>query len=560
MNIKHTIIALFLFLFAPLFTQENVSVTWQSVGAGEILTSPKLTSYGFISISEGNLMNAVTETGVVLWRRTLNGVASPFYSITNDNFLYITSDNANTLSLYNPDGLFLWEVTLVEPAIQDPVIGRDGRVYIVSNNSISCYGVKGLLKWNKTVFDKTSLPLTEMNDGSVLYIYNTKNNHYSSGIRISPYGELLEEIDFIDAIHTIKSFNNGVIITFVNGSVGVCEVVNSSTQTIWSTKEQNNLGKAQQIILGQDHFGVLYEKNFFVEYSFMNQSENWTIKMPSQLLNKELYTIYYKGMYIITSTEFAIAYYGQNSTDSLIAWQKNIHTDDNASYAIVTNSAYLIVPHKNWVISGFKLIEDSEKNYTTEVAIQKEQRYESFTFGKSIRGLSTDTISTSLHSGLYAANEAHYIRYIESKIQEYELEYFTLSDSVNIAEKARVYYVASQFQSSHFNYLVPYILSNEKDPYFIQLSMQIAANIAYDPQEIMLVAIEKYYFANKSSASDDILIGICDAVGEICKYMGRPSLTARGKQILSDITRNSSNVRVRNKANEVFRSFIEFEN
>ncbi len=546
---------------SSVISQDSVTLSWKAVGAGQIISSPKPTSYGFISISQGNLMNAVSETGTVLWRRTVQGNISPYFSVSEDNFVYITSDNAKVLSMYNPDGLLLWNVELEKSATQDPVIGRDGRVYIVSDYLISCYGVKGILKWKISQDYNTVTSLVELNDGSLLYILDNDNTRYSDAIRISPYGQIVEEIEFVDVISSIKKYEDGAIISFVNTSVGLCSVVDRKTVTLWSTPENSNFDTVLSILIGIDSFSVLFSNYHISTYSISEKKLSWTKILPSQLHDKNIYATYSDGKYIFASTKFAIAYTNDGSQNSgNIAWQKTIKTEESAFFPLITKSAYLIVSHSNWSISGYKL-DDSEYLFDRQrIPIPQDKPYGSFTTKGYTSNVSIEQLSLSLNVGLYGYHESSYIDFIEKNVQEYSLEYMNLRDNVNIAQKAQVYLISSFFESSRFNYLIPFILENETDPYFIELAMIMASNISYDPQEIMLKAIEQYYYVNRSSANDEILIATCDAVGQICRYMGRPSLTTRGKQILSDIVNNTKSVRVQNKANEVFRSFIEFEN
>ena len=58
-----------------------------------------------------------------------------------------------------------------------------------------------------------------LNDGSILVIYNGQKADISSkGVRISPFGEILEEITFESFVKNLSITNNGVLISFTNAS------------------------------------------------------------------------------------------------------------------------------------------------------------------------------------------------------------------------------------------------------------------------------------------------------------------------------------------------------
>ncbi len=550
-----------LFTLCTAFAQEEISAQWQSVVGGTVVATPKKTSYGFVMISEGRIMNASTENGTIIWRKNIRGRPSPFFSITEENFVYITTDNAKKLSLYNPDGIFLWEVDLEESATADPLPGRDGRVFVLENDTLSAYGAQGGRKWRIEIGEGAGFPLVEMNDGSLLYVLGENGIPTSAAIRISPYGQIIEKIEFIDTITTIQDYEDGVILGFENGSIGSCAVIDGVTKTISSAFTVESDAYPKSIVIGDDSFFVLFSDASISEFSMENNSVIWRKDLLSTLDNSSVYLSYINGSLVVANTEYVCAYYSAESNrGGSIAWEKRIASSSGAYFPFITGSAYLVLSHPNWVVAGYNLL-DSElisENVMTE-GKKVTVSYSTFKENSKHTRQSIEAIYEHLQNDDYGALEVQYQKRINSEITTYNQEYQSFITNTNIAEKSLVYLSTALFESSDYNYIIPLMLNGEIDPYFIQLALQVAATIAYDPREIMLAAIEEYYSLHKSLLSDAVQMSVCDAVYSICKYMGRPALTKRGKQILSDMIQTSESMHVQKKVGETLFKFIELE-
>lgn len=534
---------------------------------GNVVAPPKRTSYGFISLIEGRLMSASTGSGTVIWRKSIKGVPSAFFTINDENFVYITTDNATKLSLYSPDGIFLWEAELAEPAVADPIVGRDGRVFIVSKTSISCYGTQGTRKWFTRVPEGGTLPLSEMNDGSLLYIPFFTKNDASIGIRISPYGESLEEIEFTGRISTLTSFSDGIIFGFENGTIGSCAVINNVTETTWALAPQKTSNAVPQVIIpGYDGFCVLFSNSHIAEYSLHDQSLMWQLTDHKVQAGQNFFSAYDNGRYVFASQNYTVAYQNAQSSEGVnTLWQKQVSSSEVPSFPIVTSSAYLIIASSNWIISGYNLLDEENFNEInrTQIDDNKIDVYTGFRSrnkNPSLDQMSFETMMQSLSAGDYASLELEYKQFIQNYLTQYQTEYMNSTDYFsNLAEKSNVVMLAAKFETSDYDYLIPLMLKNEKDPSIIVATLRAARTIAYDPDEIMLKAIEYLYNTQKSLLSPTVLSELSEAVYSICRYMGRPALTKRGKEILSSMLLPGTYSTAQIKAQEILLRFIDLE-
>ncbi len=539
-------------------SQDTIDVEWQSVLGGNVVAPPKRTSYGFILLSEGRILNAVTENGTILWRRNIRGMPSSFYTVTDENFIYLTTNNATFLSKYNPDGAILWETLLEGTAISDPLSGRDGRVFVAEENAISAYGTMGIRKWRTEVPQGEGLPLVEMNDGSLLYILQAKKGAGSMALRISPYGDILEEIEFIDTVTTLKSYEDGVILGFENGTIGSCAVIDGKTKTTASVFYLQEGVTPKSITVGNEGFCVLFTNNTISEYALDKQTLLWSTSISQNLNYDDVSVSFIGDSYVLANASY-VSSYSSGSKGGVLTWEKYIRESEGSYFPIVTRSAYVIVARPNWVIAGYKLFEQEMILENVPSAATDFKTYSQFkSTARHLHNL--NTMLEQLKTGNYGVKELEYKRTIDNALFEYNNEYSSFVTNIHFGEKSQIYMLSSLFQSSDYTHIVPLILQNEIDPYYIQLAFEVAANIAYDPKESMLQAIEEYYSTHTTLLNENQLLSLCDAVYAICHYMGRPALTKRGKQILTSMLQTSKSVAVQKKVSETLYSFIELEN
>jgi len=177
-----------LILFFPsigfVFSQSTVLGTksWQTVLSGNVLSKIEPSSYGFVVITEGRLLNAFSENGQILWQRNLAQKGSGFCVSMNGDFVYTAIDKK--LSLFNTSGIALWTIETKTPIVEKPLPGWDGRLFVREKNAISSYTINGLLRFRLEVSDGLDCPLLTLNDGSLLYMQKKNLSGKSTALRI----------------------------------------------------------------------------------------------------------------------------------------------------------------------------------------------------------------------------------------------------------------------------------------------------------------------------------------------------------------------------------------
>ncbi|MGI5172095.1 PQQ-binding-like beta-propeller repeat protein [Treponema sp. OMZ 840] len=587
---------------------------WQSVLGGDAVSSPKRTSYGFVGLSEGKILSACTGNGTVIWRRSLPDSPSAWFTVSAYNFIYLVSEDGTKLALYNPDGIMLWQTVLEEKAVSDPLCGRDGRVFIAGKNSLSCYGTQGTKKWTLSLPQAGRFALQEMNDGSVLYIPEAKKNGASMGIRISPYGELIEDIVFTAEISCLASHESGLILGFKTGTVGCASVLKSVTKTLWSIPPQKSGSVPGLIIPGSQGFCVLYSDFTLCEYDFQKRSVLWSAQNSRLKPGENFFAAYDTDSYLFAHTApsgtYAASYTAagipeQNEKKSnggaknggtnrdkrdkkdesknndkadkapqRLLWEREIKTAADSRFPLITSTLHLIVCGKNWVVSAYDLKNKNEniKPPIYDFEPYRIQNYAGFT--NTIERLAKETeqavrsaryeknadVAEHLRAGNYGVKEYGYKKRIQNALNSYAEDYLLPNRrSTDTVEKTTTLALMAQFETTDFNYAVPLFLKNEEEPVLLAAAMRCAGSIGYDPDGKMLEAIEHLYATKKTVLPDPVLVELAEAVYALCRYMGRPAFIKRGKAVLSDMLTSGKSGSVQNKVRAVMLRFIALE-
>ncbi|MGI9214365.1 MAG: PQQ-binding-like beta-propeller repeat protein [Gammaproteobacteria bacterium] len=145
-----------------------------------IYSSPAIGADGNIYIST-NYIYSVNPNGTLKWsyEQTTGWGSSP--AISTDGSVYIGAGN---LYCYHPNGTLKWIYSLnnTRNSIHSPVIGKNGNIYITSDNYLHCINPSGSLQWSFAVTGGVSSvdnPLVLGSDDSV-YV-GSESNYADSG-------------------------------------------------------------------------------------------------------------------------------------------------------------------------------------------------------------------------------------------------------------------------------------------------------------------------------------------------------------------------------------------
>lgn len=599
-NIKN-ILGIFLFIniiISKSFSVDSVKLStdnanWTSVIGGKAIIAPLQTSYGFVVLTDGKMISACTENGQKLWEKKVPGHPEPFIAVVSNDFLVTVSDN-KVVSLINPSGLVLWSKKVGFSIEDNPTKGKDGRFFVRGNKNIACFGINGICKWSISTPQLRNIPLTQFNDGTILAILDkTTTNGKSTGIRITPFGEIIETIDFAGIITDSISCEDGILLSFISGGMGLCKVEKNITQTKWAIPSNDFVFQssvpsqgAKFIAINKDITALTFcDSSLNTKIIFF---ENYSGQIKNSFSTKD---VFYKNITCISSASNGECLFLSDKTkafvfniDGEIVWHATLPDSSsragNWNYISYTRNNFIVICSTSWVMNGFRTIQNLSRKKNNNMSVNRNtnnpKRYENFykidtsIFDKYVFSDSLDSdllgknrIQT-LQKGNYGSNEIEFQSKLLSANKAYSA-FLASSFSGARQEQKSIFLrdsIGLQTLILQLSYLgtddVPEILAamiqTENNTENLINIIKAAGICGYDPNEKMLSSIEKKLLT--IPCTNTVLIqNISDCVFQICKFMGRPAFYSHcmeiQKKLLSLQYSNEVHQTVRNNLKKI---------
>ena len=557
-------ILILLLLFSVSGEDFDLSVqkpSWTAVISGEAVCPPQSTSYGFAVLTDGRMISAFTDGGTVLWQRGVPGRPDPYLTVLDGDFLLSVS-GGNTLSLINPGGLALWSVTLPFAVTAAPVSGRDGRIFVRGRKDISCYGIKGICKWHLSTDDQNSVPLQEFPDGSLVVFLMKAAGGKTSALRLSPFGELLEEITFAGTVVSASSCGAGILVSFSGGGSGLCILRNGKTADGWSAASP----------AGSFFLTVSESLASFIEpsgqgsrVSFINPATgktSCTVLVPGVSCTSVISAKSYSDGVFFSDPHRSVFC----SSDGSITWSSQLPSRESGrqqwNYLACSDDNHLILCGTSWAVSGYLMSQTTrtasrpEKSDSGYNDFYKQESDMSPLYGLEQQldpGLSGSARADLLCTGMYGRDEIEWTSDITAACASYlasiqgattgtrsPVTVFT-SDMAGTDAMLRqlAYYGTSQFPR-----LIAKLLTAEKNRTHLRTLLEAAGECGYDPDGYLLDAVDRTFYTIPST--DDVLLtALCGTVYSLCRFMGRPAFFSHGRSILARLLYPQYSDRVR---------------
>lgn len=573
------------FLFLIIFSSENffsqtalyqtdlstLSPSWQTVIGGEIVAPPAETSYGFAAVTDGRMISAFTQKGVILWQKSIKGKSERFFSSWNDFLIAVT--DKSVLNFINPGGTFLWSVDCGFEITQNPFVGRDGRIFVQGKKNIACYGLKGSQKWKLELKENAVFSTSGLPDGSLVFFFEQTDDGKTHGFRLSPFGEVLEEITFAGKITAKSSCADGILMAFEDGSAGLFAENKNNSVSKWVLKSETQNSPIKKIICGQKTSALLYNKGTELKIKTVENSTGRLISEFSGGIMSLFDTVFLRptdrGFFI--SSSFKAIEFDENGN---IFWEAKLPSKATWNFITYTSSNQLFLCMKNWVLNAFvmsqsvgnkKIVSQTKKTYTVP-----SKNIQSFD------GIVYSPVPLSRIEEIQAAFQKKDFFQKEKTMTE-ELQELSQSYLSELFEKNRNPHEDKSFYSNNPIYTQKFLeamsysesdifvsdfanfLELEEDPFLLDILVQTSANSGYDESGQILKAYE--LVIEKKLQKKDVKLAklLCDSTYKIVAFMGRPALYRQGKQILSNFMTDRFDRQVRSYAGETFTKILKLE-
>ena len=558
------------------------SAGWTAVMSGKALCRPCQTSYGFAVLTDAKMISACTDSGRILWERSVPGHPEPFLTVFSSDFLLSVCDQKK-LSLINPSGLTLWTVKVPFEITNSPLPGRDCRIFVKGKKHIACFGINGVCKWILETEPLRPENLFEMNDGSLIAFLTVEPDGKTAAIRVDPFGEIKESITFSGKIIAAKSSEQGLLLYFAAGAAGLCVIRDGTASTKWtipaadkafrntvseSSSEFLELGGTKGAL-----FTTAFQNTRAIIFSMNDGRVSDFFDIPESLKNRMLVSAANDGnqilfcgkknayLYEITGTEIWKADFPHNG-DIFSKWNQLFLTQKNN----------LVICSTNWAMAGFRINQNVSKKQA-KMAAQK-KGYESYYFSNKeqlafldysdkIPGTMTGyDRKKQLLQGNYGSKEIEFVSGLADFCNAYRTFQMQSASRPNLVQKSvferdtsgveKALLQLSAFGTDFFIKDLAVIIRSEKNTALLAAALKSVSECGFDPESKILNAID-LRVQNLPAASDGVLIILCDAVLEICRFMGRPALYSHGMDILNVLLNPQYSTNVRDRARETLK-------
>ncbi|MBE6350959.1 MAG: hypothetical protein E7062_09480 [Spirochaetaceae bacterium] len=529
---------------------------WQTVVPGSLICSPKYTSYGLVALLDGRQVVAITENGVTYWEQSLKRRPEPFLVVSPEDFIYIVT-NKNTLIQCNPSGMLLWEKQHSQKITKEPLLGWDGRVFVAGETTLASYDIHGKRKWELSLEESNSLPLFTLNDGSLLYFCKREVNGSSVGLRISPFGEILEEIVFAGKILSCKEIASGLLLVFQGGDLGCYSVEKEESKSLWVLKNPF-ASEITTICCKHNLVYCFYQNGALTVFDLTNQQIKWS-KIFSEFSYCRLTPSFVKhGLVVLCQSQI----YGLDTLGKIL-YTYDVQNDGKINTFYFTPREQLLKFSADWTLSAYSL---SQGVFSSERSIQQE-KVKNYNFKRNTKTFtgSQKDFSLLIKNGDYGLYEKNAYTAIAKTF--YDIQYYNYTKRQQLTHVSSVrdyqkinngYFLIENLGSTAFNSDIASIIRTEDDNTVLLGALQTVKTIGYDVTGELLATLEARLPSLKKHELS-LYFALCDGVVSICRCMGKPAIFTKGKEILTQLMYPQYSSKIRNYAVTCLKKIADFE-
>ena len=532
---------------------DEMDRSWFNVLSGSPSSAPLNTNYGFLIVEDSKFLSSYSRSGQRLWQTNTKAKIKDI-SISETEFIAVTNQN-NQLQLINPSGLVLWTKSLGFTSLSAPFFGFDGRTFVRGINQLSCFGINGIQKWTIKTDNQNSLEPKLLNDGSIILFLEKTHDGKTCALRISPFGNVLEEIVFQGKVVNAFTCDSGIILVFSSGEIGMASIkADSSKETgfiysKWINKNVKCTEYSSCRKLQATKYAIFTPGYLVVINTDKGQIEKY-FNIPEITDNNYLFFESIDDKFVIAQNSSCTVY---NLSGKKI---KHIQMPSKSGkykweFSFFMNSGYLTFLSKDWTINSFKIISTSKEKESPTFSYYQSKKlisgYKSYITNLDYKPEKTTFGAESfkaLKSGNYGLKEIDISNIVNTVINSYYESKTTVSMNRDTFELISVQYNLSDMenilnlipllQSHYFQQKIAYLLSVEDDKTMILKLLKTVKECGYDPGGEILSQIE--LLVKRTNPKDQAILQSCaDAVYEICRFMGRPALLSKGKEILGGL-------------------------
>lgn len=537
-----------------LLTDLDLSKTpyaWLSVLSGAAVCEPIKTSYGWLDLTEGKMASAFSESGAVLWQKSIPAQAAGMAAADTDDFSFVIL-KGKRLCLLNPSGLVLWQRALDFEPKAPPLVGRDGRIYLFGKDSAACFGMNGVQKW-KEKFEPLSSKLEPdlLDDGSLVLFLEAEREGKTCALRVSPFGELLERIVFAGRVTGRGSLDDGLLLSFFDGTVGLCSVRQNEAKSVWVIKGLDMGQSVRFFSAGANKMAALSCGTAGSKVAVIDakKAEAECVFVAADI--KELKSAFPvpDGIFLAAADCGALYSLGGKKVRGALFPKKT--KKFNWDYVLYAKNGTLLFTSKNWSLAGWRLIKASQAQKPPAPGANKKKGLKEFYKNQKndhslILEGAGERRKAALEKGNYGAAEKDFL-FASAAILDGFFEKAAKKNSVggsigamageeifsfSLAQESAAIGMLGLYGSREAAAALARVLRSTKDESVLTSALKAVQDCGYDPDGAIMDSIETLAKGALPS-QENLLKEICGSLYSVCRFMGRPVLYKKGLKILA---------------------------
>ena len=382
-------------------------------------------------------------------------------------------------------------------------------------------------------------------------------NGCSTALRISPYGKILEEITFTGKVTCASNSDNGILVGFTNGEVGYISLVEDKAKTSWSVSPQTfeNSSGIYPIKL------FSHKNSFYVCFSnkkiacVQSGKITWSITTDVKLNQiQDFYSDNLSSYFITGSSTICISRKG-------ILQKIYTYTHGNSTYPFFLEPGFLVFSTPDWCINAYRIVQSTEK-YKGKVLIPQSYNDKDY---KIQTNYTLDECISLLLKDDTSEYERDILKILSYDIQDMLNYYYVpkekqlkLRSTKGLLNTIKALEVCGNTGLGCYTSLLSLIIEEERDFSVVTAAVKSAGKLCYDDGKI-ISAMER--LSRKTEFRSDVLLQkeFCNTLYQICRFMGKPVLLNKGKDLLVYLLTGTTNEEIKNFTRETMEKIIALQ-
>lgn len=313
------------FLSSFLLFSQELEAFWTLVFAGDNITTPVYSNGNIYTAGADKALNCITSKGSFLWRRNTGSYPTPLISTSSDGVVYLIT-RGNNIEAYSSQGLPIWTYKCNKMPLFPVYVSNEGYLILTFEDKLISLTRQGKLKWELTLPSKPIKEPVEIAQKNVILVLQD-----GSFLRLSMFGQLIEQFSLKKRIETISFAPQGFIVSCDDSSISYYKLGEPST-LVWQTNEAS---VCRSVTYRDKSFFCVYANGDAILKRAIDGTEVWKCHLETSI-SELVQCNYVAGEFNVRDKGFAAIVLQKGK----VKWQKSLV--EKQFLPIITDNGLLI--------------------------------------------------------------------------------------------------------------------------------------------------------------------------------------------------------------------------